>query len=288
MTGYGRGEAEGFGFRFLVELRSVNHRYSEIAVRLPKQYNLFEDQIRQRIQSTISRGRIDVYVTVENYETGKRKVVIDKELAFAYYNSLRELVQEFGFRDDLGVSILTRMPDIFTVEEETVPAEELWTVLEQALTQALDGLVLMRQAEGAKLQADLLQRADVILKRVADIERRAPLVVAEYREKLLKRITEMLGGVEVDQVRIAQEVALFADKSNVTEEIIRLYSHLAHFKDALTLSEPIGRKLDFMVQEMNREINTVGSKTGDIGIANQVVEVKSELEKIREQIQNIE
>lgn len=288
MTGYGRGEAEGFGRRFLVEMRSVNHRYSEIAIRLPRQFNMFEDQIRQRIQASISRGRVDVYITVEDNGTSRRKVIVDKELALTYYNSLRELVAEFGFHDDLGVSILTRVPDIFSIEEEETPAEDLWNACEEAVVGSLNGLVAMRQVEGEKLKTDVLNRLASIEQMVKEIEVRAPQVVEEYRDKLNRRLTELMSGHEVEEVRLIQEVAIFADRGSIAEEITRLYSHLTQFAGNLQQSGPIGRKLDFLVQEMNREINTIGSKTGDLFITNCVVDVKSEIEKIREQIQNIE
>lgn len=288
MTGYGRGESYGAGYHITVEMRAVNHRYCETAIRLPKQYALFEDSIRQDILSKVKRGRVDVYFTFEEYESSHKQIFVDEELAQKYYHTLKDLAESCHFRDDLGVSLLTHIPDLVRIEDIGADPEELWPYLEEALLNALKELVVMREKEGNKLWEDIEGRLQYISNLIAQIETRAPKVVDEHAEKLQQRISDIASGVQIEENRLAMEVAFFADKSNITEEIVRFKSHVIQFYDTMKATDSIGRKLDFLVQEMNREINTIGSKANDLEITRNVVEVKSEMEKIREQVQNLE
>jgi len=288
MTGYGRGEAQGAGKQFTVELRSVNHRFCEVVIRMPKQFSALEERVRKTIQEQVARGRVDVFITMEETGEQPKRVKVDRALARAYCNALRELEDSLGVQGILEPAQIAKFPDVLKVEAEEDDLEQIWTILEQAVRQATCQLAAMRQVEGAKLKSDLIHRLKEIEQFNRDIENRAPLVVEEYRQKLQARIQGMVPGVEIDEGRLAAEVAFFADRSSITEEIVRLNSHLEQARNSLQLAEPVGRKLDFLVQEMNREINTIGSKAGDLKISATVVEVKSEIEKIREQVQNIE
>jgi uncharacterized protein (TIGR00255 family) len=288
MTGFGRGEVTGDLGRIVVEMKAVNHRFSEVVFRMPRQFNALEDQARKLIQGRVSRGRIDVFVSWQAAAKA-RGVQVDKELAIAYYNALIELGREIGSKSELSLDTLAKLPDVLKVEEGEVTAEELWPAFEAATAQAVENLLAMREREGEALAADLLARADRLAEIRTAVLERAPQVVEEYRQKLTKRLEDLLGqATMVDPQRLAQEVAVFADRSDITEELQRLVSHLAQFRDAFTGGEAVGRKLDFLVQEIGREINTIGSKANDAVITAQVVEAKSELEKIREQVQNIE
>jgi uncharacterized protein (TIGR00255 family) len=288
MTGFGRGEVTGDLGRIVVEMKAVNHRFSEVVFRMPRQFNALEDQARKLIQGRVSRGRIDVFVSWQAAAKA-RGVQVDKELAIAYYNALIELGREIGSKSELSLDTLAKLPDVLKVEEGEVTAEELWPAFEAATAQAVENLLAMREREGESLAADLLARADRLAEIRTAVLERAPQVVEEYRQKLTKRLEDLLGqATMVDPQRLAQEVAVFADRSDITEELQRLVSHLAQFRDAFTGGEAVGRKLDFLVQEIGREINTIGSKANDAVITAQVVEAKSELEKIREQVQNIE
>jgi uncharacterized protein (TIGR00255 family) len=288
MTGFGRGEVSGDPGRIVVELKAVNHRFSEVVFRMPRQFNALEDQARKLIQNRVSRGRIDVFISWDA-EAKARGVKVDKELAIAYYNALIELGGEIGSKSELSLDTLARLPDVLKVEEGEVTAEDLWPTFAAATAQAVENLLTMREREGEALAADLLSRVDRLAEIRATVLQRAPQVVDEYRQKLSRRLEELLSqATMVDPQRLAQEVALFADRSDVTEELQRLSSHLAQFREAFAAGEAVGRKLDFLVQEIGREVNTIGSKANDAIITAQVVEAKSELEKIREQVQNIE
>ncbi|HYG60855.1 MAG TPA: YicC/YloC family endoribonuclease [Symbiobacteriaceae bacterium] len=288
MTGFGRGEAAGEAGRIVVEMKAVNHRFSEVVFRMPRQFNSMEDPARKLIQSRISRGRVDVFISWEAAANAKG-VKVDKELAMAYYNALIELGREIGSKSELSLDTLAKLPDVLKVEDSEVTAEQLWPPFESAVIQAVDSLVAMREREGSGLAADLLARVDRLHQLRETVAQRAPQVVEEYRTRLTRRLEELLGSPNpVDPQRLAQEVAMFADRSDVAEELQRLGSHLAQFREALAGDEAVGRKLDFLVQEIGREVNTIGSKANDATITNQVVDAKSELEKIREQVQNIE
>ncbi len=288
MTGFGRGEATGQPGKITVEMKAVNHRFSEVVFRMPRQFNVHEEPAKKLILGQVTRGRVDVFISWEAAASAKG-VKVDKELALAYHNALKELGEEIGSKSELSLDTLARLPDVLSIQEGSVSDEEVWAVLEPALTAALTNLIAMREREGATLVQDLTERLDKIESfREASAER-APQVVVEYRDRLTKRLEELLPqGNHVDPQRLAQEVAVFADRADVSEEIQRLGSHIAQFRAALTEGEAIGRKLDFLVQELGREVNTIGSKANDASMTAGVVAAKSELEKIREQVQNIE
>lgn len=288
MTGFGRGECEELGRSFVVEIKTVNHRYSDISVKLPRQLSYLEDSIRKLVLSYISRGKIDVYISQVKYSEDDVDVSIDDALASAYIRALCELRDKFKIEDDITVSMVSRFPDILNVTKVEEDKDEVWNTLKSAIDKALNNLMSMRDREGQKLALDILERGKYIGSVIKIIEERSPMVVKEYKQKLEDRIKEIIGDINVDEARIAAEVAIFADRCSITEEIVRMNSHLDQLVLILNEEEPVGRKLDFLVQEMNREINTIGSKANDIVISKNVVEVKSEIEKIREQIQNIE
>ncbi|KUK31718.1 MAG: Uncharacterized protein XD63_1010 [Thermoanaerobacterales bacterium 50_218] len=287
MTGYGRGEHEENGIRATVEIRSVNHRFLEIAVRLPRTYMGFEERIKKKIQENVARGRLDVYVTIDDNRENKRKIKLDKELAVEYYNYLRELAKILEIDFQLRVIDIVQLPDVIIAEEEEKDLEEIWSVVEKALEQAVAHLVQMRTQEGANLYKDFLHRKKQVRQLLQQIKERAPLLSEELREKLRSRV-EALVGEEIEEERLLTEVVFYAERSDITEEVVRLFSHLDQFSKLLEASGPVGRKLDFLLQEMNREINTIGAKAADLVISPLVVEIKSELEKMREQVQNVE
>lgn len=288
MTGFGRGEANGPGYRFSVELKAVNHRFLEIVVRLPKVYSALEDRIRKIIQGKIQRGRIEVYINIMETEEKKRLVKVDKDLALSYDKALKELAIALLAPYESDIYRLVSLPEVLTVEEPETDLEFLGDICSNALTEALDHFISMRKTEGQKLVDDLLARMEMLAVEVENIAARTEEVVLDYKRRLQEHIQALLGEAELDEARLANEVAYFAERANITEEIVRFRSHLGQSKEALQSNLPVGRKLDFLVQEMNREINTIGSKANDLAIAQTVVTVKSELEKIREQIQNIE
>lgn len=295
MTGYGRGESIGPAGRLVVEGRAVNHRFSEVAVRLPRQLAALEERVRKAVQSRVARGRVDVFVQWEQNGSGQRSVQVDKELALAYHNALKELEDVFGSKIEITAEGLARLSDVLTVQETQVEPDAVWPTLFEGLEGALSALVAMREREGQTLAVDLLERLSRIENWVNQVAERSPQAVEDYRQRLLRRLDELLPGNAVDPNRIAQEVVIFADRSDVTEEIKRIHSHISQFRSELTGVDggddpgaARGRKLDFLVQELNREINTIGAKAQDAAITGIVVEVKAELEKIREQVQNIE
>lgn len=288
MTGFGRGEHEECGRNFIVEIKTINHRYNDITIKLPRQLSYLEDSVRKYVLQGISRGKIDIYITQDRFSDEDVHVSIDDTLANAYIKALYELRDRFNLEDDITVSIVSRIPDILNISKKEEEKEEIWGALSIAIQKSLDRLILMRSKEGEKLASDIVMRKQYVETTVKKIEGRSPLIVQEYKIKLQERIKEIAGGICVDETRLATEVALFADRSSITEEIVRLYSHLEQLELVIQENEPVGRKLDFLVQEINREINTIGSKASDLEITKYVVEVKSEIEKIREQIQNIE
>jgi len=288
MTGFGRGEQLGLGYHFSIEIKSVNHRYQEIMVKIPRNFNLLEERIRKIIQEKTQRGRIEVYVNVKETEEKERFVKVDKELALSYDKSLKELANFLDTTYTTDVYSLVSLPEILSVEEQETDIEAVWPYIETAVQEALTQLIAMRKNEGEKLAQDLLQRLDELRDLTEQIKQRSPLVVSEYQEKLRQRLAVMLTDTSLDENRLLMEVALFADRASITEELVRLESHIEQFVEALQQQQPIGRKLDFLVQEMNRETNTIGSKANDLVISHLVVEGKSQLEKIREQVQNIE
>lgn len=288
MTGFGRCETAVNGRQITVEMKSVNHRYFEFNCRTTRGYSFLEDKLKKYISQKISRGKIDMYVSITESEDSEVSVAINKPLAAGYVNAIHTLAKEYNIPDDLSVSVLSRYSDIFQIHKEEQDEEQIFSEVKIVLDIALESFLNMRAAEGEKLKEDVLSRVDTIMSIVSDIEKRSPITVEEYRQKLTKRITDMLESSDIDQQRILTEAAIFADKVAVDEETVRLRSHFEQMKSFFESGDPIGRKLDFIVQEMNREANTIGSKVTDSVLAHKVVDIKSEIEKIREQIQNIE
>lgn len=288
MTGFGRGENSQDGKEFTVEIKTVNHRYSDVFIRMPRQIGFLEDKVRELVGKAVSRGKIDVYITYYNYSDDAKLVTLDEGLAKTYISATESLRDKFSLKDDITVSLISRYPDVLKVEQAQENEELLWSLLKTAVVKALDALIKMREVEGEGLKNVLLDRADYIDSIVAEIAMRAPEIPKEYKLKLTTRIKELLDQQLIDENRLATEVAVFADRCSIDEELVRLASHIGQLREALYIDQPVGRKLDFLVQEMNREINTIGSKANDLSVTKNVVEVKSEIEKIREQIQNIE
>jgi uncharacterized protein (TIGR00255 family) len=288
MTGFGRGEAQEGGKEFTVEIKTVNHRYSDISIRMPRPISFLEDKVRDSVNKSLSRGKIDVYISFEDHGEDSKSVLLDESLAKTYIKSVELLRDKYGLKDDITVSLIARFPDIIKVEKADEDADVIWILLKTALDNALQSLVHMRENEGKELKANLLERLAYIEGVIKEISGRSPEVVREYKQKLENRIKELLEQQTIDENRLAMEVVIFADRCSIDEELVRLGSHIGPFREALHIQQPVGRKLDFLMQEMNREINTIGSKANDLMIGKHVVEVKSELEKVREQIQNIE
>ncbi len=288
MTGYGRGQQLLHGRSITVEIRSVNHRYFEFSCRTPRGCAFLEDRLKRTLQQAISRGKVEVSLTLQTVESRGGAVAVDHALAGQYLTALRALAAEYGLTDDLTLSTVARLPDLFTVCRGEEDEEELAADVLSVLQEALDRFVAMREAEGERLRADVLSRLLTLEEHLAFVEERSPQTVAEYRARLTAKLNELLGGAVADEARILTEAAIVADRLAVDEETVRLHSHIAQLRGILDCAEPVGRKLDFLVQEMNRETNTIGSKCSDTAIAGHVVEMKSEIEKIREQIQNIE
>lgn len=287
MTGFGRGEATRDNITFTVDIKSVNHRYSDISVRMPRVVLALEQKVREYVNSKLNRGKIDIYINYDSF--GKdTKVKLDTNLAAAYVDSLNVLKEQFGIKDELSLSLLTRFTDILKLDTEEQDVDLLWSILSDALEQAVSSLVDMRSREGERLRKDMLLKLDNIKNIVEDIKAMSAGLADEYRAKLYEKIKELTKEIQLDENRILTEVAIFADKSGIDEEIVRLGSHLEEFKKTLNIKTPIGKKLDFIVQEMNREVNTIGSKSSNLGIVNNVISIKTEIEKVREQIQNIE
>lgn len=295
MTGFGRGEYEDEAFSFVIEMKTVNHRYNEVAIRLPRFLNAVEDKIRKTILKTVSRGRVDVFITASYVNSENCQIKVDKGLALAYHNALQEVSAAVGFEEaklleQAEIMYLSRCPDVISAQEGYFDVEVLWPKMLTAIEAALTNLVAMREAEGNNISADLATRADLIEEKLLLIEERAPQVVVDYQQRLSERINELLKEYKetMEPERLIQEVAVFADRANITEEIVRLKSHIKQFRLMIKSTLPVGRKMDFLIQEFNREANTIASKSNDFTITQTVVEMKGEIEKIREQIQNIE
>lgn len=288
MTGFGRATAQADGYFITVELKSVNHRYFDFSCRLPRQYGFAEEKLKTYINSRVSRGKIDCFLGVEALDTEDADVLVNHTLASAYVNALKELSQTYSLKEDFGASLVSRFPDVFVLRKADEDEDKLWSLILPVAEQAVDKFIAMREAEGEKMRRDIALRADNIIESVSFIEERSPQTVKEYNDKLVARVHELIGDVSLDEGRIIQEVAIFADKVAVAEETVRLRSHISQLNSFLNSDEPVGRKMDFLVQEINREANTIGSKASDVEIARRVVDIKAEVEKIREQIQNIE
>lgn len=287
MTGFGRGEASQDNITFSVDIKTVNHRYSDISVRLPRMVSPLEEKIREYIGSKLNRGKIDIYINYDSFGQDT-KVKLDTNLASGYVDSLNILKQQFSIKDDISLSLLTRFPDILKLDTEEKDLDFLWSILYSAIEQAVGSLVEMRSREGERLCKDMLEKLDNIKSTVDEIKAKSPDLVEIYKNKLYDKIKELTKDIQLDENRLLTEVAIFADRSSIDEEIVRLKSHIEEFKKTLYVKGAIGKRLDFIVQEMNREVNTIGSKSSDLGIVNNVIAMKTEIEKIREQVQNIE
>ena len=288
MTGYGRAEETVNGCTITVELRSVNNRYLDCSVRIPRLYLFAEDAIKSRVQNTISRGKVDVFVTLDNAGADKVQVSVNKPVADGYYAALTKLAEEYHLSNDISVSLLSRFPDVLLAEKAEEDVEQMAKDICSVLDRALADFDQMRTREGERLRDDILSRAETIESKVALVEERSPQTVSEYRARLEAKMNEVLSNTQIDPARILTEAAIFADKIAVDEETVRLRSHIGQLREMLAKGGATGRKLDFLIQEFNREANTIGSKCSDIEIARHVVDIKAEIEKIREQVQNIE
>jgi uncharacterized protein (TIGR00255 family) len=288
MTGYGRGSIEMDGRSYTIEIKSVNHRYCDLNIKIPKSLLPLEDRIRKTVQSRLNRGKIDVFVTQNLFDKKDVSAFLNKSLADSYFSCLTEIKERYNLRDDVSLSLISKFPEVITVKQEDEDAEELWDGLETALNNALDMMVQMREREGLKLTEDIISKCKDIKEKVLVIEEKSADIVQDYTDKLKLRLNDLLKDFKVDENRLAMEVALLADKASIDEEIVRLKSHLIQVKETLELDEPVGRKLDFIIQEMNRETNTIASKANNLDVINIMLSIKNEIEKIREQVQNLE
>ena len=288
MTGYGRAQKIINGRDILVEIRSVNHRYYEYSSRIPRAYGYIDEKLKAQLKTGITRGKVEISVTINNIESKDTQIVVNKAVAEGYINALRSISEEFQLRDDLALSKLIKLPDIFNVQKTPDDEEKVWEDISQVSSEALEKFVSMREKEGEKLKEDVLGKSQIILGMVRKVEEFSPKTVENYRNRLYQKLSEILESKDIDQQRILTESAVFAEKIAVDEETVRLRSHISQLDEMLDSDDAVGRKLDFIVQEMNREVNTIGSKAQDINITRLVVDMKAEIEKIREQIQNIE
>ena len=288
MTGYGKSEQTIDSLNVTVEIKSVNHRYFEFSARVPREYAFLEEKLKKYCNSLITRGKVECYVSVEDLEEREMEVNVNETLAAGYVKALKELSERFGLKDDISAVTLSRYPDVITLHKASEDEERIWNAVKTVAETAVSKFIEMRETEGSKLRGDILSRADYIIECVEFIEGRSPETVREYNEKLKQRMKELLGDAAVDEQRLLNEAAIYADKIAVDEETVRLRSHISQLREFMNSSEAIGRKLDFLVQEINREANTIGSKAQDVDIAKKVIAIKAEVEKIREQVQNIE
>lgn len=288
MTGFGRACKEIDGYMITVEIKSVNHRYFEFSCRCPRQYGFIDDKIKSFINSKVARGKIECFVGIEALNTESADVVVNNTLAGAYVKAFKELSDNYGLKEDFGASTVARFPDVLIVRKSEEDENKIWQLVKTVADEAVEKFIEMRKAEGKRMYDDVYSRSQFILDTVSFIEERSPQTVKEYNDKLVERVHELLGDVSIDESRLLQEVAIYADKVAVAEETVRLRSHISQLRDFISSDEAVGRKLDFLIQEINRETNTIGSKCNDVEIARKVVDVKAEIEKIREQIQNIE
>lgn len=288
MTGYGKSEQTIDSLNVTVEIKSVNHRYFEFSARVPREYGFLEEKLKKYCNSLITRGKVECYVSVEDLEEREMEVNVNETLAAGYVKALKELSERFGLKDDISAVTLSRYPDVITLHKASEDEERIWNAVKTVAETAVSKFIEMRETEGSKLRGDILSRADYIIECVEFIEGRSPETVREYNEKLKQRMKELLGDASVDEQRLLNEAAIYADKIAVDEETVRLRSHISQLREFMNSNEAIGRKLDFLVQEINREANTIGSKAQDVDIAKKVIAIKAEVEKIREQVQNIE
>ncbi|MCY6372351.1 YicC/YloC family endoribonuclease [Clostridium ganghwense] len=289
MTGFGRAiSEEGTGRSFTIEIKTVNHRYFDLNVRMPRSLVSLENKVRQSIKNKVSRGKVDVFISQNLYGKEDAEINFNEKLSDNYVNCLQKIRDRYDVADNISVSLIARFPEVITLEKKEEDLEAVWQSLSQPLNNAVEALVNMREKEGTKLCEDIICKCRFINELVNEVEKRAPLVVEDYKQRLENRLQELLQNSSIDENRIAAEVAIFADKAAIDEEIVRLNSHIEQLKETLKKEEPIGRKLDFIIQEMNREANTICSKASDLETVNLVINIKNYIEKIREQTQNIE
>ncbi|MCI8726532.1 MAG: YicC family protein [Hungatella sp.] len=288
MTGFGRCEKVTQEYKISVEMKAVNHRYLDLSIKMPKKFNYFEAGIRNLLKKDIQRGKVDIFINFEDYTENKLCLKYNEALASEYMDCFKKMEERFGIPNDIKVSSLARMPEVLTMEEISEDEESIWKLLSQATQEAAAQFVESRITEGENLKKDLLGKLDYMLEQVHYIEERSPGILSEYREKLEEKVKELLGNAALDEARIVTEVTIFADKICVDEEIVRLRSHIAHMRSELLAGGIVGRKLDFIAQEMNREANTILSKANDLEVSDKAIVLKTEIEKVREQIQNIE
>lgn len=289
MTGFGRCEVMEGERKFTVEMKGVNHRYLDVNIRMPKKLNFFETAIRSLLKQSIQRGKVDIFISYEDFTENQMSLKYNESLAQEYMDCFGRMKEQFSLENDIRVSTLSRCPEVLTMEEQVIDEEELWNGLKKALEGAIGQFVETRTLEGSNLKKDIIEKLDGLLDLVGYIEERTPKIVAEYREKLEAKVRELLEDTQIEESRIAAEVVIFADKICTDEEVVRLRSHIIHMKETLQSEEAgIGRKLDFIAQEMNREANTILSKANDLEVSDKAIALKTEIEKVREQIQNIE
>ena len=288
MTGFGRCEVTEGERKYTVEMKSVNHRYLDVNIKMPKKLNFFESSIRNELKNYAQRGKIDMFITYEDFSESNICIKYNKDIAAEYLGYLKSMAEDFGLDNDIRVSSLSRYPEVFSMEEQTIDEEEIWNGLVKAVRGAAQGFADTRIQEGENLSGDLISKLEGMLEHVAFIEERSPQIIEEYKKKLYEKVQDFLTDISFDESRLMTEVTIFADKVCVDEEIVRLRSHIETMKQALIDGGSIGRKLDFIAQEMNREANTILSKANDLAISNRGIELKTEIEKVREQIQNIE
>lgn len=288
MTGFGRCELSNEKRKITVELKSVNHRYLDVNIRMPKKLNFFESAIRTLLKEYMQRGKVDMFISYEDYSEQTLAVKYNTTIAKEYLTYLQQMADEFNLENDIRVSSLSRYPEVLTMEEQSADEDELWSDLSQAIREACTQFVATRTTEGEHLKQDLVEKLHHMRDNVDKVEQRAPQIIAEYRSKLMEKVNELLGDTQIDEARLSTEIVLFADKICTDEETVRLKSHITSMLNALERSEGIGRKLDFIAQEMNREANTILSKSNDLETSDIAIELKTEIEKVREQIQNIE
>ena len=288
MTGFGRAQGVIDSMNISVEIKSVNHRYFEFSSRTPRIYGFLDEKLKSYIQKFVSRGKTECYVTIENLEDENVTVQVNHTLANGYLNALKEISERYGIENDISVTSLAKYYDIFSIHKEEADEEKIWEAVKIVTDKALESFISMREKEGEKLKDDILSRCDLILENVEFIEKRSPETVVEYNAKLLERMKTVLEDVHVDEQRLLTEAAIYADKIAVAEETVRLRSHIDQMHEFMNSDVAIGRKMDFLIQEFNREANTIGSKAQDVAIAKKVIDIKAEIEKIREQVQNVE
>ncbi len=288
MTGFGRAEFSDEKRKITAEVKSVNHRYLDVNIKMPKKISFFETSVRSLLKEYMQRGKVDLYITYEDFTEDNVSLKYNKEMARSYLKYLNDMGNEFGLENDVRVSVLSRYPEVFTLEEQEVDEEELWKDLEGVVRRACEAFVESRLKEGENLKKDLIMKLESMLKYVDEIEKRAPAIIEEYRTRMFDRVSDMLADASIDESRILTEVTLYADRVCVDEEIVRLKSHIKGTEDTLNDGGSVGRKLDFIAQEMNREANTILSKSTDLSTSNVAIDLKTDIEKVREQIQNVE